>query len=81
MGSVLGTARWRTVSLTFHSSGRASPAAEFKRVRTSEERNVGGWFSAVPKSASLQAQSKDPFASRNAVLLGWLGTEKLATVA
>ena len=78
MGSVLGTARWRTVSLTFHFSGRASPAAEFKRVRTSEERNVGGWFSAVPKSASLQARSKDPFASRNVVLLSCLGIGKVS---
>ena len=32
----------------------------------------------VQKSASLQAESKDPFASRNAVLLGWLGIRKVS---
>ena len=32
----------------------------------------------MPKSASLQAESKDPFASRNAVLLGWLGIRKVS---
>ena len=47
-------------------------------VRTSEERNAGGWFSAVPKSASLQAQSKDPFASRNVFLLSWLGIREVS---
>ena len=52
-----------------------------QHVRTSEERNVGGWFSAVPKSASLQAESKDPFASRNAVLLSLVGIRKVSDSA
>ena len=32
----------------------------------------------VPKSASLQAQSKDPFASRNAVLLSLVGDREVS---
>ena len=47
-------------------------------VRTSEERNAGGWFSAVQGSASLQAESKNPFASRNAVLLVLVGIIKVS---
>ena len=47
-------------------------------VRTSEERDAGGWFSAVQKSTSLQAQSKDPFASRNAVLLSLVGVREVS---
>ena len=50
-------------------------------VRTSEEKDAGGWFSVVPKSASLQARSKDPFASRNAVLLRGLGIIKVSDSA
>ena len=42
---------------------------------------MGGWFSAVPESASLQSHSKDPFASRNGVLLGWLGIRKVSDSA
>ena len=32
----------------------------------------------VPKSASLQAESKDPFTSRNAVLLSLVGIIKVS---
>ena len=32
----------------------------------------------VPESASLQAESKDPFASRNVVLLSCLGIRKVS---
>ena len=49
-------------------------------VRTSEEKNAGGWFSAVQESASLQAQSKDPFASRNSVFLSLVGIIKVSGV-
>ena len=35
----------------------------------------------VPKSASLQAESKDPFASRNAVLLSLVGIRKVSDSA
>ena len=47
-------------------------------VRTSEEKDAGGWFSAAQGSASLQAESKDPFASRSAVLLGLVGVRKVS---
>ena len=50
-------------------------------VRTSEERNVGGWFSAVRKSTSLQAQIKDPFASRNSVLFRLVGIREVSDSA
>ena len=39
---------------------------------------MGGWFSAVPESASLQAESKDPFASRNVILLGLVGIREVS---
>ena len=39
---------------------------------------MGGWFSAVQEYASLQAQSKDPFASRNVFLLSWLGIREVS---
>ena len=39
---------------------------------------MGGWFSAVQEYASLQARSKDPFASRNAVLLSFVGIIKVS---
>ena len=32
----------------------------------------------MPKSASLQAESKDPFASRNVFLLSWLGIREVS---
>ena len=32
----------------------------------------------VPISASLQVYGKDPFASRNAVLFGWLGIGEIS---
>ena len=32
----------------------------------------------VPESASLQAESKDPFASRNAVLLSLVGVREVS---
>ena len=34
----------------------------------------------MPKSASLQAESKDPFASRNAVLLVLVGIIKVSGI-
>ena len=42
---------------------------------------MGGWFSALPKSASLQAESKDPFASRNVFLLRDLGVREVSSSA
>ena len=42
---------------------------------------MGGWFSAVQEYASLQAQSKDPFASRNVLLLRGLGIIKVSDSA
>ena len=50
-------------------------------VRTSEEKKAGGWFSAVPEYTSLQAQSKDPFASRNVFLLSCLGVIEVSSSA
>ena len=47
-------------------------------VRTSEEKDASGWFSAVQESASLQAESKDPFASRNVFLLSCLGIREVS---
>ena len=32
----------------------------------------------VPESASLQDQSKNPFASRNVFLFGWLGIGEIS---
>ena len=39
---------------------------------------MGGWFSTVQESASLQAEGKDPFASRNAVLLSLVGVREVS---
>ena len=35
----------------------------------------------VPESASLQDQSKNPFASRNVFLFGWLGIGEISDSA
>ena len=32
----------------------------------------------VPESASLPAESKDPFASRNVVFLSWVGVREVS---
>ena len=63
---------------TVNRLAQKSAQAGYLCVRTSEERNAGGWFSAVQESASLQAESKDPFASRNAVLLGFVGIREVS---
>ena len=63
---------------TVNRLAQKSAQAGYLCVRTSEERNAGGWFSAVQESASLQAESKDPFASPNVVLLVLVGIIKVS---
>ena len=70
----------RSMCLTRQSSGPAPKAAQPAHfyVRTSEEKKAGGWFSAVPEYTSLQAQSKDPFASRNVFLLSLVSIREVS---
>ena len=69
---------WSSERLTRRSSGHACRRAAHLCVRTSEEKDAGGWLGAVQGSASLQAESKDPFASRNVFLLSWLGIREVS---
>ena len=66
---------------TVNRLAQKSAQAGYLCVRTSEERNAGGWFSAVQESASLQSKSKNPFASRNVFLLRGLGVREVSSSA